>query len=305
MIVRAHDSAWALWARYQLLARPALPLRASVWGVGFARDHRVARVDDDRGPRALAAQPFVVESAGGRLTAASASGALAGLAWDLRWSDADPASTVLPWGWMLTGAFPRMKIASPVPRAVAAGAVEIAGERVDAAGASVLVGHTWGTAHAHRWAWLHVPLPDGVFEAVRAVPFRGAPALTAASLRLGGRTWRLAGPRTLLAAPSRERPVAWSFTTAGAGASVRVEASAPDKDVVALEYVDPSGGRRVCHGCERARARLVVRAGGEERVFEAPASLELGLPDAAPGVAPRLVRYENGSSLSALEPEAA
>lgn len=284
-LVRPADAAWALWARYQILARRGRAPRTSVWGVFFSDAHVAARADDEARPRELHASPFAIQSTAGRLDAAGAVGRLPGLAWDLAWKADAPAWSVLPHPWMLAAPFPRMKVATPVPRAVADGTITLAGRRIQVAQATLMLGHTWGTAHARRWAWVHAAIGDVVFEAVTGVPFAGSPPLTSARLRVADSEFALSGIRTLLGAPSSFAPVRWKLRAEGPDARVVADAAADDAGVVALEYRDPSGGRRVCHGCERARIELSVESSAGARTLSGFASLEVGLAAPAPGFA--------------------
>ena len=61
----------------------------------------------------------------------------------------------LPARWLYDRSVPRSNGAALVPAACATGTLVLDADEVTIDGWEAMVGHNWGSEHAHQWCWLH------------------------------------------------------------------------------------------------------------------------------------------------------
>ena len=75
--------------------------------------------------------------------------------WDLRWEPRAGEVAYLPARWLYYRRVPRSNGAALVPAASATGTLVLDGDTVTIDGWEAMVGHNWGSEHAHQWCWTH------------------------------------------------------------------------------------------------------------------------------------------------------
>jgi hypothetical protein len=151
------------------------------------------------------------------------------------------------------------------PRLAVTGAVELDGRRYSFKDAGGGQGHTWGSAHAPRWNWVHAALPNGW------VTGASTPLGSPYGAEIDGRRRSRTGVAAVLARGDQ---------TSNRWSADDIEVTADLDDCVAVEYQDPTGGRRVCYHSEFGRMTI----GGQ--LVSTSAAFEYASSDALPGRPP-------------------
>jgi hypothetical protein len=139
------------------------------------------------------------------------------------------------------------------PRLSVTGAVELDGRRYTFKDAPGGQGHTWGSAHAPRWNWVHAALANGW------VTGASTPIGSPYGLELDGRLRSRTGGAAVLARGGQASN-RWSAD--------EIEVTADLDDCVAVEYQDPRGGRRVCYHSEFGRMTIAGQLVSTTAAFE-------------------------------------
>ena len=163
----------ALWLRFTALKRPGEPAHPTTWltclrrvgrGAPGAAGDRARAAGRSRsavgaiepgGDRAVG-HPGRAERRGcrapdarrPRARLARRAGTCAGSRAPARWP-------TCPRGGSMTVAVPRSNGAALVPAASATGTLVLDGDEVTIDGWEAMVGHNWGSEHAHQWCWMH------------------------------------------------------------------------------------------------------------------------------------------------------
>ncbi len=77
------------------------------------------------------------------------------MSWDLRIKAHAGEVAYLPARWLYDRSVPRSNGAALVPAAYASGALILDTDEVAIDGWEAMLGHNWGSEHAHQWCWLH------------------------------------------------------------------------------------------------------------------------------------------------------
>ncbi len=223
-----------------------------------------ANADDPADPRART--DLLPAPSGCTLSPPMVCGAKGRLAWDLRWSVAqpeyEPLFTFPSWAWERE-LLPASQVVC-VPSSPFTGTIEVDGDKVAlSAEARGNLAHIYGVGSAARWGWLHAELGGGdVLEVVSAVSKRPGldrlRPLAFLQLRLGGRDW----PRDpLVAAPLFRTDLGlpeWAVRGTVGRTRLRAEVTIPESRAVRLEYVDPDRATATCTNSEMADAHIVL-----------------------------------------------
>jgi hypothetical protein len=262
----------AVWLRFTALKRRGAPAQPTVWLTVFDRSAHAPRA-----LRVTAGEPLADPGAGwvrsqlGEMGPSGTRGELSsgagGASWDLRWRPRAGEVAYLPARWLYDRPVPRSNGAALVPAAHAAGVLVLDGDEVALDGWEAMVGHNWGSEHAHRWCWMHAGgLGDdgrGWLDLV-LVRIRIGPVLTpwiaSGAIELDGRRYAPAPPRRVTCERFGER-TAVGVSLAG-GAGVTVELTAPRAATVTWDYASPQGPGRVVDNCSVADARIALQTTG-------------------------------------------
>jgi hypothetical protein len=284
----------AIWIRYTVRKPPRSEPVGAVWFTEFRPD----------GPRAAKVQADVTSAADQRVQVGghgwvSGEGAVGSVdtpgcaaQWDLTFTGDVSPLVHLPYRWMYAAPFPRTKPTSPRPDMWVSGTLEVNGETTVPDGWRGMLGHNWGSEHAHQWIWLRgaafaddpTAWLDVVIGRIRlgpvVVPWIGNGVLS------------LDGERHLLGGPARRPTVrtrrdGLDLTLSGAGLRVGVTVEAPAERCVGWEYADPSGDTHHVRNCSNAGMRLGFSRGDVSRTLATTygAVYELGTPEPHPDVA--------------------
>jgi hypothetical protein len=211
--------------------------------------------------------------------------------WDVSVEPLTPAFAHLPKAWMYRTPIPKTKPVSVHPLAAFRGAVSFADRKIVIDHWRGMVGHNWGSEHAHRWVWLHVAgfdeAPDGwldlILARVKIGPFVTG-WLPNGAIEIAGRRHRLGG---LLGKVHVEEHVGWArIVMRGRGIELEALVEAPnDEATVRWQYGDPAGGKRYVANCSIARVAVNIRrSSGEQRLTAAHSgAYELGMSEAPAG----------------------
>lgn len=209
--------------------------------------------------------------------------------WDIRVRGLAEAFEHLPARWMYRSPLPKTKPVSVYPLAEMAGTCSIGARHLELNGWRGMVGHNWGSEHAHRWIWIHVAgfdgRPDAWLDIVLARLKIGGlvtPWIPNGALGLDGERHRLGG--FLRRARVREQVDRAELSVGGHGVSVSLAVRAPAPEaVVVWQYGDPSGSTHHVANCSIASLKLTVARGGGTTELAAAHSCayELGM-DAPP-----------------------
>ena len=303
----------ALWLRATVYAKSPsadrsadqVPPVAEAWAVAFDRErgHVVTKSTIPFERARFGRGTLDVEIDGCELSLGHAKGAIANggraLGWDLQVGPERAAPIVhLPAAGLYETSFPSTKLVTPLADARAYGVLDVqrspgaAPERWDIDGWPAMIGHNWGRAHAHLYAWTHCntweDADDLVFEGVSARVRMGpvlSPMLTAVFLRYRGVSFDL-NARELF---GKSRGVIslrrWEATTEsaahqknGRGLRVHADFGAETDDFVGLHYANPRGSTTHCLNTKLARGRIdVTLPSGESFVAHSrAAALEIG-----------------------------
>jgi len=151
------------------------------------------------------------------------------------------------------------------PRLAVTGTVELDGGRYTFNQAPGGQGHTWGSSHAPKWSWVHAALPRGW------VTGASTPLGSPYGLELDGRRRSRIGIAAALA-KSDPVPSRW--------AAQEIEVTVDRDDCIAVEYQDPTGGRRLCNHSEFGRMTI------DGELVSTTAAFEYAATDPLPGRAP-------------------
>ena len=291
----------ALWLRFTALKRPGEPAHPTTWLTWFdasAGAPRALRVTADEpltdpgarwarsslgemGPSGTRGELSGAADADGDAHARRANPTLPGApalpgplaqhaSWDLRWEPRAGEVAYLPARWLYDRRLPRSNGAALVPAASATGTLVLDGEKVTIDGWEAMVGHNWGSEHAHQWCWTHAGRlgEDGrgwldlVLVRIRIGPLV-TPWIASGALDLGGRRYVPAPLHRVTCERAGER-TRLRVSLSG-GAAVSVELTAARGDTVTWDYASPRGPGRAVDNCSVADARIVLETTGGTR----------------------------------------
>ena len=281
----------ALWIRYTVRKPPGLPPVGSVWFTEFLPEGpRAAKASDQ--VSSAPGRPVIVRDHGS-VSRDGATGSVAGpgltARWDLTFIGDEPPLAHLPYPWMYTAGFPKTKPTSPRPDMTLAGTVEIDGVTTSLDGWRGMLGHNWGSEHAHRWIWLRgagfAESPstwlDVVIGQLRFGPVQ-VPWIANGTLSLDGERHVLGGlGRRPVVHP---RPDGLDLKLPGRGLSVEVAVDAPLARCVGWEYADPAGADHQVRNCSNAGMRLSIAGRGTTLTTTSGGIYELGATEADAGL---------------------
>lgn len=258
----------AVWIRYTVHKPPGRPATGSIWFTIF----------EPRGPTAVKVTTDELQSDDAHLLAIGRHGAVrrdgahgtisghgVDASWELHFEPLDDELRHLPFGWMYRAGLPRTKSTSPYPSMRVSGTVTVAGRTLTLTGWRGMLGHNWGSEHAHRWIWLRgasfAERPDAWLDVVigrlkigpLVLPWvaNGAIAVDGSRYRVGG-----VGRRVRVV----ERADGCDLVLPGREVSLTVNVTAPRAASVGWEYADPAGGRHQVRNCSAAGLAVAVRA---------------------------------------------
>jgi hypothetical protein len=264
----------ALWLRFTALKRAGEPAHLTTWLTFFD-----ASGEAPRALRVTAAEPLAQPGAGwarsslGEVGPAGTRGEMSdsvgpagagpGASWELRWAPRAGEVAYLPARWLYDRPVPRSNGAALVPAGTASGALVLDGESIDVDGWEAMVGHNWGSEHAHQWCWMHAGRlgEDGrgwldlALVRIRIGPLV-TPWIASGALEVDGRRYAPAPLRRVTCKRAGERTRV--RVSLSGGATVTVELTAPRKDTVTWDYASPRGPGRVVDNCSVADARITV-----------------------------------------------
>ncbi len=213
--------------------------------------------------------------------------------WDVRVRGLAETFEHLPARWMYRSPLPKTKPVSVYPLAEMDGTCAIAGREIRLAGWRGMVGHNWGSEHAHRWIWLHVAGFDGrpndwLDITLARLKIGGwiTPWIPNGALSLDGRRHRLGG--FLRRAQVSEQVDRADISMAGSGVAISLAVQAPAPEaVVVWQYGDPGGCRHHVANCSIAGLRASVSLGDRtaELASAHACAYELGMDSPPPGYA--------------------
>jgi hypothetical protein len=286
----------ALWLRFTTLKRPGEPARPTTWLTFFdvsAGAPRALRVSPDEplmDPEAGWARsrlgeigPSGTRGAMGEDAGEDPSRAALRASWDVRWEPRAGEVAYLPAWWLYDRAVPRSNGAALVPAASATGRLVLDGDEVSLDGWETMIGHNWGSEHAHQWCWMHA---GGLGEDGRGwldlalVRIRIGPLLTpwiaSGAIDVDGRRFAPAPLHRVTCDRAGEHTTV--RVSLSGGAAVAVELTAPRNDTVTWDYASPRGPGRTVDNCCVADARIALQAGGRSRslVVTGSAAVEHG-----------------------------
>ena len=272
----------ALWLRFTSLKRPGQPARPTTWLTFFDRSRRVPQA-----LRVTASEPLADPGAAwarsvlGEIGPMGTHGALVAVAggadprsanWDLRWAPRAGEVAYLPARWLYDRRVPRSNGAALVPGASATGTLVLDGSEVAIDGWEAMVGHNWGSEHAHQWCWMHAGAlgDDGRgWLDLALVRIRVGPVLTpwiaSGAIDIDGRRYAPAPLRRAVCERAGERTTVRVALSGGVGATV--ELTAPRAHTVTWDYASPRGPGRVVDNCCVADARIALQPPGGMRTL--------------------------------------
>jgi hypothetical protein len=292
----APAGARALWLRFTALKRPGELAHLTTWltffdeSAGSPRALRVTAPEPLGDPGAAWGRsslgeigPSGTRGAMGDAAAAGRAGAGPHAAWEVRWEPRAGEVAYLPARWLYDRAVPRSNGAALVAAASATGTVMLDGDEVSLDGWETMVGHNWGSEHAHQWCWMHA---GGLGEDGRGwldlalVRIRIGPLLTpwvaSGAIDVDGRRFAPAPLHRVTCDRAGEHTTV--RVSLSEGAAVAVELTAPRNDTVTWDYASPRGPGRTVDNCCVADARIVLQAAGQSRslVVTGSAAVEHG-----------------------------
>ena len=265
----------AVWIRYTVHKPPGAASTGSIWFTLFEPTGPTAIKVTEKAPRSDASTGDLL--AVGAMGAVRSDGARGGVSagdtspsWDLAFEPTDEPLRHLPHNWMYGAALPRTKSTSPYPSMRVTGTVTVAGRTLTLQGWRGMLGHNWGSEHAHRWIWLRaasfVEKPDAWLDVVigritvgrRVLPWIANGVF--APDGPGGVRHRVGG---LARRPTvSERSDGCDLVLPASGGPLTVRVSAPLATSVGWEYADPAGGRHQVRNCSIAAIELDVPGAG-------------------------------------------
>ncbi|HEX3974640.1 MAG TPA: hypothetical protein VHW96_00165 [Solirubrobacteraceae bacterium] len=273
----------ALWLRFTALKRPGEPAHLTTWLTFFH-----ASAGAPRALRVTAAEPLAdpgaewARSSLGEMGPSGTRGALSDAAgaervgsgsrarWDLRWEPRAGEVAYLPARWLYDRPVPRSNGAALVPAASVTGTLVLDGDEVTIDGWEAMVGHNWGSEHAHQWCWMHAGRlgEDGRgwldLALVRIRMGRlVTPWIASGAIDLDGRRYAPAPLHRVTCERAGERT---SVRVSLSGrAALTVELTASRRDTVSWDYASPRGPGRNVDNCSVADARIALETTGATR----------------------------------------
>lgn len=303
---RANDAAGrrAFWIRYTIFSPRGRRTEAvgELWAIVFDRETREIVAVKDVVPItrcAFARDRLDVTIGAARLDEGSLRGAAAAngrsIAWDLRFEGGQEPLLLLPEKLYATR-LPRAKALVGRPLAAFSGTLTVDGAPLAVDRWIGSQNHNWGSRHTDRYAWGQVAgfdeEPDAFLECSTARLKVGpvwTPWMSPAVLRLRGETLGWNGLARAVRAAARWTPYDWHLATTGPDGSLELHIHAEPADFVALSYLNPPGGAKVCMNSKVARCELTLRRGGDTlRLTSSRAAFEILDDDAPPGVRPEV-----------------
>jgi hypothetical protein len=227
-------------------------------------------------------------------------------AWELNFEPVAEELRHLPHEWMYRAPVPRTKSTSPYPSMRVTGRVTVAGRTLVVDRWRAMLGHNWGSEHAHRWIWLRgasfAEQPDAWLDMVIGRIKLGplvVPWIANGALALGGGAsaggnggdahgqvrHRVGGFGHRVTVT--ERPDGCDLVLPGREVSLAVHVTAPLASSVGWQYADPAGGRHQVRNCSAAEVSVDVRrrSGSVARMVTVHGGVyELGTTDFDPAV---------------------
>lgn len=300
----------ALWLKATIFARADDPgsARAEGWAIAFdrrggTRRHAAAKHTVPYGdatfdasglgirwssPRTGESLEAIGETRDGRAVCRLRGAIGAGdgrLEWALELAGEARPIVPLPLESMYEGPFPKSKLVTPLPDAIAHGEVNVRGERWSLDGWRGMQGHNWGRGHADSYAWCHVGQWDeggdlvleGFSGRVRVGPVM-SPLTTIVCVRHRGVVYDFNRPADILRARGDVTARSWTFSASNDLAHVEGTVEAEAADMVGLFYPNPSGPTTYCLNSKLARARVRFEPRGRPPVVLSTraAALEIG-----------------------------
>ena len=293
------DQGVAVWIRYTVHKRPGVAPTAAIWFTLFTPDGPTAVKVTAARPRTgdgllLAVADLGAVRPDGATGSISAHGVAA--AWDLSFTAQAEPLLHLPSAWLYRAPLPRTKSTSPYPSMRVTGSVTVAGRTLTVDGWPGMLGHNWGSEHAHRWIWLRgasfVQHPDAWMDVVIgriAVGSRVLPWIANGVLAEGpDHRYRIGGFGRRVSVT--ERSDGCDLVLPGRDVSLAVRVTAPPGSSVGWEYADPGGGRHLVRNCSVAGVDVEVRRrdsgnAGRWLLTEHGGVYELGTVEGDPAVA--------------------
>jgi hypothetical protein len=261
-----------IWIRYTMVAPLAEAASAALWflamdprpgGVGVLARKRSVPID----LLDAEAEPFRLAIDGATLGDGGAAGAIGDVAWDLRWQPGSRSYRHVD-PWLARSGVAKTVLVLPQPDLAIDGAVTLARERLELAGARGGQAHLWGSKHASSWAWVHC----NDFETLDGGPVRGA-FVDAVSVFVN-RFGREVGPSTPVLARIDERDfistspprvvanhstfglTGWRFEAVAGRRKLIGQVDADRGQLAGVTYHDPDGALAYCYNSETASMQL-------------------------------------------------
>ncbi|HSV39176.1 MAG TPA: hypothetical protein VLI04_10475 [Nocardioidaceae bacterium] len=285
-LTAAHPSnGTTYWIRHTIRKEPGKEPVGSLWFTKFTPDGpRAGKVNAP--PGSSKERPIAVGDHGW-VSRDGATGSLSvpGLeaSWELSFSGAEEPMSHLPKPWLYSAPVPRTKSTSPRPDTTVNGRIVVDGEESVLQNWRGMLGHNWGSEHAHRWVWLRgagfAEDPDAwldvVIGRIKVGPVT-SPWIANGMLSLGGIRRRVGGLGKKAVVSTRPDGVDVRST----GIQLRVQA--PIARSAGWEYADPSGELHQVRNCSNAGMALEVD--GRTLTTTYGAVYELGTPETDPAV---------------------
>jgi len=273
------------WVRHTVRKPPGQQPVGSLWFTMFAPGGpRAAKVNDV--PQASKQVPISIGDLA-HVTRDGATGRISvpGLeaSWELAFSGEEEELRHLPKDWLYTAPVPKTKSTSPRPDMQVSGTVVVDGEVIVLDRWRGMLGHNWGSEHAHRWVWLRgadfaedpTAWLDCVMGRIKIGPVV-VPWIVNGVLSIGGERRRVGGIGKKAEVTPRTDGVDIEVT------GLRIAVDAPLARSVGWEYADPAGGLHQVRNCSDAGMRIEVD--GRTLTTTYGAVYELGTPETDPAV---------------------
>jgi hypothetical protein len=305
----------AIWLRHTIFARaesagrchPKVPAQADAWAIAFDRERghvatkRTVSFDGARFARGT----LDVTVDGCELSLGHARGALETgtreMAWDLAVGPPRAAPIVHFPRRLYETTLPSMKLVTPLSDARAKGIVTVrrsSGDPTEQWNVDdwpAMIGHNWGSGHAHLYAWMHCnswdDAEDLVVEGFSARVRLGAapllsPMATAVFVRHAGERFDLGAFEGFGRNRGTISMRRLEINAARGDVRVDCDLGAETDDLVGLHYPNPRGGTTYCLNTKLARARVQIRSPSGRTVVATSraAALEIGTRDRHHGV---------------------
>jgi hypothetical protein len=190
-------------------------------------------------------------------------------AWDLSWQPRLPAyGHVHP--ALRAAKLAKTILFLPHPDVEVSGSIDMAGRRIEVAGARGGQAHLWGAKHATRWAWVHCSDFAGTDGSARSDTFVDGVSVfvprfgrelgpnTPVVARVGGQDLLSTSPLAVQRNPSEFDLESWRFEARAGRRKLVGSVTARKEDLVGVTYHDPDGELAYCYNTEIADMRLEV-----------------------------------------------